>query len=183
MRFTQILDLVRINLIQNKFKVLLTSIGIIVGAATIVCVIAIGRGGQADVAEQFRNLNAGALDISCEQPQKGSSSRGANAAGASVRSASNTAKKTDPSASKQSGRSEGKRLPELSCGSFGGNTQTKKNTKKITLSTDDMDDITSSVAGLSEATITYTTKQNIYGGNIEESESYTVAGTLSDYAS
>ena len=61
MRFSEILNLVRINLVQNKFKVLLTSIGIIVGAATIVCVIAIGKGGQADVAEQFRNLNAGAL--------------------------------------------------------------------------------------------------------------------------
>ena len=69
MRFSEILNLVRINLVQNKFKVLLTSIGIIVGAATIVCVIAIGKGGQADVAEQFRNLNAGALDISYEQSQ------------------------------------------------------------------------------------------------------------------
>ena len=32
MRFSEILNLVRLNLIQNKFKVLLTSIGIIVGA-------------------------------------------------------------------------------------------------------------------------------------------------------
>ena len=45
-----------------------------------------------------------------------------------------------------------------------------------------MDDITASVPGLSDATISYTTKQNIYGGNIEESESYTIAGTLSNYA-
>ena len=50
MRFSEILNLVRRNLVENKFKVLLTSIGIIVGAATIVCVIAIGKGGQADVA-------------------------------------------------------------------------------------------------------------------------------------
>ena len=63
-----------------------------------------------------------------------------------------------------------------------GDSSDRKNTKKITLSTDDMDNITSSVAGLSEATITYTTKQNVYGDNIEESESCTVAGTLSDYA-
>ena len=69
MRFSEILNLVKLNLIQNKFKVLLTSIGIIVGAATIVIVIAVGRGGKADVAEQFRNLNAGALDISYEQAQ------------------------------------------------------------------------------------------------------------------
>ena len=69
MRFSEILNLVKLNLIQNKFKVLLTSIGIIVGAATIVIVIAVGRGGKADVADQFRNLNAGALDISYEQAQ------------------------------------------------------------------------------------------------------------------
>ena len=66
-------------------------------------------------------------------------------------------------------------------GIFGGGSDTK-NTERITLSTDDMDDITASVAGLSEATISYTTKQDIYGGNIEETENYTVAGTLSDYA-
>ena len=34
----------------------MTSIGIIVGAATIVMVIAIGKGGQADVADQFKKL-------------------------------------------------------------------------------------------------------------------------------
>ena len=45
-----------------------------------------------------------------------------------------------------------------------------------------MEDLYTFVPGLSEATISYTTKQNIYGGNIEETESYTVAGTLSDYA-
>lgn len=64
MRLSEILRLVFINLIQNKFKVILTSIGIVVGAATIVMVIAIGRGGQMDVADQFKNLNAGAIDIS-----------------------------------------------------------------------------------------------------------------------
>ena len=36
------------------------------GAATIVLVIAIGRGGQADVADQFKNLNAGAIEITYE---------------------------------------------------------------------------------------------------------------------
>ena len=42
MRMTELLRLVKLNLIQNKFKVVLTSIGIIVGAATFVMVIAIG---------------------------------------------------------------------------------------------------------------------------------------------
>ena len=64
MKPKELLRLVWINIIQNKFKVIMTSIGIIVGAATIVMVIAIGKGGQADVTDQFKNLNAGAVDIS-----------------------------------------------------------------------------------------------------------------------
>ncbi len=64
MRISELLRLVWLNIFQNKFKSVLTSVGIIVGAATIVMVIAIGRGGQMDVAEQFSSLNAGAIDIS-----------------------------------------------------------------------------------------------------------------------
>ncbi len=63
MRITELLRLVWLNINQNKFKTVMTSIGIIVGAATIVMVIAIGRGGQMDVAEQFASLNAGSIDI------------------------------------------------------------------------------------------------------------------------
>ncbi len=64
MRTTELLRLVWLNINQNKFKTVMTSIGIVVGAATIVMVIAIGRGGQMDVAEQYSSLNAGAIDIS-----------------------------------------------------------------------------------------------------------------------
>ncbi len=55
MRFGELLRIVWLNIIQNKFKVFLTSVGIIAGAATIVMVIAIGQGGKAQVAEQFKN--------------------------------------------------------------------------------------------------------------------------------
>ena len=64
MRISEIFRLVWLNLSQNKFKVILTSIGIVVGCATIMMVIAIGTGGKLEVAEQFKNLNAGAIDIS-----------------------------------------------------------------------------------------------------------------------
>ena len=206
MRFSEILNLVRLNLIQNKFKVLLTSIGIIVGAATIVSVIAIGKGGKADVADQFRNLNAGALDISYEQSQKSGSgfsfsgggfsfggSRSSGSSGESGRpdlsmgsfSPMSSGSMPDFSSVKKSSSGEGSgrngRAHSGFSGLFGGDTS-RKNTGNITLTTDDMDDITASVPGLSNATITYTTKQNIYGGNIEEAESYTIAGTLSNYA-
>ncbi|MCD7762847.1 MAG: ABC transporter permease [Lachnospiraceae bacterium] len=63
MRLSELLRLVWLNINQNRFKTVMTSIGIIVGAATIVMVIAIGRGGQMDVAEQFASLNAGSIDI------------------------------------------------------------------------------------------------------------------------
>ncbi len=64
MRLSEIFRLVWLNLSQNKFKVILTSIGIVVGSATIMMVLAIGTGGKEEVAEQFKNLNAGAIDIS-----------------------------------------------------------------------------------------------------------------------
>ena len=44
----------------------MTSIVIVVGAATIVMVIGIGRGGQMDIADQFAELNAGSIDVSYE---------------------------------------------------------------------------------------------------------------------
>ncbi|MGN1170394.1 MAG: macrolide ABC transporter ATP-binding protein, partial [Lachnospiraceae bacterium] len=66
MKLTEILRLVWLNLSQNKSKVVLTSIGILAGSATIMMVLAIGRGGQLEVAEQFKNLNAGAIDVVCE---------------------------------------------------------------------------------------------------------------------
>ena len=66
MRLGEIFRLVWLNLSQNKFKVIMTSIGIVVGSATIMMVLAIGTGGKEEVAEQFKNLNAGAIDISFE---------------------------------------------------------------------------------------------------------------------
>ena len=73
MALQEILNLVWINIKGNKSKVLLTSLGIIVGAATIVIVIAIGLGGQKDVQDQFKNLNAGTVTIA---DNSGSSSGG-----------------------------------------------------------------------------------------------------------
>ena len=51
MKLTEIFRLVWLNLASNKFKVILTSTGIIVGSATIMLVIAIGTGGREEVAE------------------------------------------------------------------------------------------------------------------------------------
>ncbi len=66
MRISELLRLAVMNINQNKFKAVMTSIGIVVGAATIVLVIGIGQGGQKEVAEQFASLNAGAINVSYE---------------------------------------------------------------------------------------------------------------------
>lgn len=218
MKFSELLHLVRLNLTQNKFKVILTSIGIIVGAATIVIVIAVGRGGQADIADQFRNLNAGAIDISYEQAQSARNSFAAigetgggmpsfgGMGGRGRFSASSGGDDfsgempdssgggmSDFSGGEVSDSSDGGRRGGGMPGSFGGGMggmfnslfdgeESTVNMEKITLSSEDMDTLTTFVPGLSDASISYTTKQNIYGGNIEETESYTIAGTLSDYA-
>lgn len=64
MKLIETLRIIWINLMQNKFKVLLTSLGIIVGAVTIVMVIAIGKGGEAEIAGQFGELSAATLYVS-----------------------------------------------------------------------------------------------------------------------
>ncbi|MDR2973773.1 MAG: ABC transporter permease [Propionibacteriaceae bacterium] len=63
MRFPETARIVWTNLMQNKFKVLLTSLGIIVGAVTIVMVIAIGKGGEERIAGQFKGLSAETIYI------------------------------------------------------------------------------------------------------------------------
>ena len=81
MKLTEIFRLVWLNLASNKFKVILTSTGIIVGAATIMLVIAIGTGGREEVAEQFKNLNAGAIDITYEYQGNDFGGRGSMSGG------------------------------------------------------------------------------------------------------
>ncbi|MEG1931937.1 MAG: ABC transporter permease, partial [Pygmaiobacter sp.] len=69
MRIRELLRLVRINTMQNRFKVLLTSLGIIVGTATIVLVIAIGQGAKQDAAAQYSGLSADTVYINLDYKQ------------------------------------------------------------------------------------------------------------------
>ena len=211
MKLSEILRLVWINLIQNKFKVVLTSIGIVVGAATIVMVIAIGRGGQMDVADQFKNLNAGAIDISYEQSTDSSSSnsKGSSKSGSTNKSSGGNSEskgnQRDPGGfgggqgmtqmpgGSSGGGSHG--MPQMPGGGmqggFGGfmaggnnnNDSSKINQEKITLSEDDMDDLKTFLPGISDITISYTTKSEVDGGDLDEAESYTIAGVKNNYVS
>ena len=63
MRLSETLRMIGVNLLQNKFKVLLTSLGIIIGTLTIILVIAIGRGGEEQIARQYSNMSAETLYV------------------------------------------------------------------------------------------------------------------------
>lgn len=188
MRLSEIFRLVWINLSQNKFKVIMTSVGIVVGSATIMMVLAIGTGGKEEVAEQFKNLNAGAIDISYE----GGSSAGYTGGGTG--------------SSFGGGRTGGGRssggMPEIMGapssgggdiyslsgdgksfgwgGSLRGGTQTNE---KIVLTYEDAEDLMTFVPGLTDATISYSTTSSVEGGNLESASYYTVAGVLHNYGS
>ncbi|MGL5694176.1 MAG: ABC transporter permease, partial [Peptostreptococcaceae bacterium] len=66
MKFSEILNITFLNLIENKFKMILTSLGIVVGTATIIMVIAIGKGGEEEVKKQFEGLSAGSIYINLD---------------------------------------------------------------------------------------------------------------------
>lgn len=215
MRGKELLRLVWINITQNKFKAIMTSIGIIVGAATIVMVIAIGKGGQEDVADQFKNLNAGAIDISYEgggmdnsmssgsdddsssggggvvMPSGGGGgdasgggmgggmpSGGGDSSGGGMGGPSGDSSDGGP------GGDAGGGMPDMSS-LFGNSTdmEDRINQEKITLTDDDVDDIETFVSGISAATISYSTKSNVDGGDLDEETSYTIAGVKSNYES
>lgn len=241
MRGKELLRLVWLNITQNKFKVIMTSIGIIVGAATIVMVIAIGKGGQADVADQFKNLNAGAIDISYDGGTDKSNNRGnssgdssiavggfpsagmsggfsgggmSGGGGSSDRGSGSGGSSDSGSTGMPSGggmpgggfSGDGEmpdmgsmgempsmdNMPDMSemqdmfgsMGGFGGGTDMSEriNQENITLTTDDLDDLLLFSGGITEGTISYTTRSSVDGGDLEEATTYTIAGVKENYA-
>lgn len=201
MKPKELLRLVWLNITQNKFKVIMTSIGIIVGAATIVMVIAIGKGGQADVADQFKNLNAGAIDISYDGGNAnrqmgvgGSEDADAGMAmapgGASDQKASGgraagfqgEGTSGERTADFQGEGASGGRMPDMDS-FFGERTdmEERMNQENITLDETDVEDIDTFVNGISAVTISYTTRTTVDGGDLEEAQSYTIAGVKSEY--
>ena len=159
MKPIELLRLVLINLAQNKFKVIMTSIGIVVGSATIMLVIAIGTGGKMEVAEQFKNLNAGAIDVTYENSSSFASLFGGMPGGFDMGG----------------------------FGGFdgfgGGGADDRINQEDVTLTTADMEDLAVFVPGVADVTISYSTSASVEGGTMESSSYYTVAGVQSNYAS
>lgn len=175
MRLSEIGRLVWLNLVQNKFKVFLTSTGIIVGSATIMLVIAIGTGGKLEVAEQFKNLNAGSVDISYEY--NGSSFTGGMFEGRMQGG-------DMPGGGMLAENVPGGGMPSGGMGGFFpfGGMESQMNMTEITLSEEDVDNLKESIPEIASATISYTTKQDAEGGSLDESVSYTIAGVKENYA-
>ena len=183
MKLTEILRLVWLNLSANKSKVILTSTGIIVGAATIMLVIAIGTGGREEVAEQFRNLNAGAIDITYEY--QGSSVRGSDGFGGGMPGGSGFGGGLSGSGGFGGGAPAGGGIPSEgipSGGMFMMEQEGRSNTERITLSSEDMEDLETFVPGIENATMIFSTTASVDGGELESSATYTIAGVQSNYA-
>lgn len=187
--------LVWMNITQNKFKTIMTSIGIIVGAATIVMVIAIGKGGKEDVADQFKNLNAGAIDISYDGGNSNEKSSSDDGGGGGMGMPSGGAPGGAPggNSSGGGGNAPGGDPPggsDASGGDFPGggmffggqDMEERMNQENITLDEDDLDDIETFTSGISDATISYTTRASVDGGDLDEAATYTIAGVKENYA-
>ena len=226
MRGKELLRLVWLNITQNKFKVIMTSIGIIVGAATIVMVIAIGKGGQADVADQFKNLNAGAIDISYDggnkQNNRGNASDAGGTSGGGFSGMpggfggsfgggsqsmpgqmsgggfSGMPDMGSMSGGGFSGMPDMSNMPDMESfgdmfgGGFGGgkdfffgnatDMQERINQENITLTSTDVEEILLFADGVTEGTISYTSRGTVEGGELEEATTYTLAGVKENYA-
>ena len=183
MRLSEIFRLVWLNLSQNKFKVILTSIGIVVGSATIMLVLAIGAGGREEVAEQFKNLNAGAVDISYEG---GSFGYGFSIGGNGSSGRGNFEMSSGGGFSFGKDMPSGSGMPSFGGGGmifgggdfFGGAVSVNE---EVILTYEDAEDLMTFVAGISDATISYSATASIEGGNLDAASYYTVAGVLHNY--
>ncbi len=167
MKISEIFKMVWLNLSQNKSKVLLTSFGIVVGAATIMLVIAIGTGSREEVAEQFKNLNAGSIDIEYDSSSSSSDSMGGGMGGFSGGGGGGM----------PSGGGGG--MPGGS--SMGGGMGSFASTN-VVLATDDMDDITTFVPGIASSTMSFSTTSDVDGGELDDTTTYTIAGVKYNYA-
>ena len=200
MRLSEIFRLVWLNLSQNKFKVILTSIGIVVGSATIMMVLAIGTGGKEEIAEQFKNLNAGAIDISYSA---GGSSAGFSIGGNSSDSGQQVVMGSvsfaapsnggegfgggQPSGNMPSRGSGGGmdfqvEMPENMEGFWEMGENSEEN-EQVTLTADDCEELEAMVPGLTASTISYSTTAAVEGGDMDSEAYYTVAGVKENYAS
>lgn len=190
MRISELIKTVFINIFSNKSKCALTSLGIAAGSATIVLVIAIGQGGKADVADQFKNLNAGAIEVTAGQtadtmmegmmenfggsggppsggggmPDFGGFSGGAPSFGGRGFPSGGGA----PSGGGPSGGG----------GGFSGASRTGA----VTLTEEDVEDIAAVVPNIESISIITSGDAAVDGGDLDKETNFTTAGVMPEYA-
>ncbi len=205
MRINEILRLVFINLKQNKFKVFLTSLGIIVGAATIVMVIAIGNGGKQDVTEQYSTLNAGTITV---ETSSGSgfdigmmdgmdsmmggmdSMMGGMDSMMGGMTGGTSSGMTGGTSSGMTGGTSSGMTGGTSSGMTGGMTggmdsaigsSTVTSVESNSLSEEELDYILYFVPNIEYGSISASITTDVYGGNLEDYTEYTIVATQEDY--
>lgn len=72
MSFIEIIRSVLLNLKANKFRVFLTSLGIIIGSFTIIMVVGIAKGSEKAVSDQFKRLSVETIIVKKGKNYKGS---------------------------------------------------------------------------------------------------------------
>lgn len=75
MRISELFKNVMINILENKFRSILTTLGIIVGCATIILVFGIGEQSKKEVEDRFSFINAKTLTISVDRDSNKSFSK------------------------------------------------------------------------------------------------------------
>lgn len=190
MRFSELIRLVWINIMENKFKVLLTSLGIIVGAATIVLVIAIGQGSKADVADQFKNLSAGAIEVRYQASMQGMENQGGPGGGIPGGFPGGGAPGGMPGGgggNRGGGGAPGGGFPGGGGGNRGGGMMGSpfagvRSNVDATLTAEDVEEIALFVPDITTATISASGSYGVLGYDMEEEEDYTIVGAYAAYA-
>lgn len=188
MRISELIKTVFVNIFSNKSKCALTSLGIAAGSATIVLVIAIGQGGKADVADQFKNLNAGAIEVTAGQTadtmvegmmENFGGSGGPPSSGGMPDfggipdfggSGSFPSGGGGPAGGGSSGRG--------SSGGFSGAARTGA----VTLTEEDVEDIAAVVPNIESISIITSGDAAVDGGDLDEETNFTTAGVMPEYA-
>lgn len=187
MRFTELTRLVWINIMENKFKVLLTSLGIIVGAATIVLVIAIGQGGKADVADQFKNLNAGAIEVRYQASMQGMENQGGMPGGfpGGGTPGGMPGGMSGGGRASQASRTGGGGMPGGFPGGGGGMMGSPfagvRSNVDATLTYGDVEELALFVPNITTATISASGSYGVLGYDMEEEKDYTIVGAYAAY--
>ena len=192
MRLSELLRMVFVNIFSSKTKCALTSLGIVAGSATIVLVIAVGQGGKMDVAEQFKNLSAGAIEVSAGQSADSIMEGMMGGFGA-------------PPGGGQMPDFGGGQMPNFVGGmpggtmpSFGGSMPSfgsgnrsgsrggkgsfaPSMTGSVTLTEEDVEDISAVVPGIESISILASGDASVEGGDLEEETTYTAVGVAPEY--